>query len=151
MTAPRFRLQAVLDYRRSLVDNARLQLAGLQLRCVDEEERLNTLRAHERHVIAEISERQRSVVSVPDVMRLNEHLNVLAQRISQQWAVVHRLRGDIERARGTLLDLTKDTKALEKLQERQAEEAAWETLRVERRETSEVAAQRHRAAVAVAH
>jgi flagellar protein FliJ len=148
MATPRFKLQSVLDYRRNLVDNARLQLAGLEMRCADEDERLSQLRTSEREVIHEIHERQRNVVNVPDLMRLNEHLNVLAQRISNQWAAVQRLRTEIERARGVLLDLTKDMKALEKLQERQGEELAWETMRVERLETSEVAARRHRMAVA---
>jgi flagellar FliJ protein len=148
MAAPRFRLQSVLDYRRSLVDNARLQLVGLQMRCAAEEERLNQLRASERRVITEIHDRQSGVVQVPEVMRLNEHLNVLAQRITERWSAIQRLQVEIERARGTLLDLTKDMKALEKLQERQAEEVAWETMRLERSETSEIAARRHQVAVA---
>lgn len=148
MAVPRFRLQSVLDYRRNLVDNARLQLASLQMRCASEEERLSQLRASERNVIAEIHERQQGIVKVPEVMRLNEHLNVLARRISDQWSSVQRVRAEMERARGTLLDLTKDMKALEKLQERQLEEAAWETMRVERNETSEIAARRHQMAAA---
>ena len=148
MGAPKFRLQSVLDYRRNLVDGARLQLAGLAMRCTTEEERLERLRKSERDVVHEIHERQRSIVDVPEVMRLNEHLNVLAQRISNQWSAVQRLRGEIERARGTLLGLTKDMKALEKLQERQAEELAWAAMRLERSETSEIAARTHQALVA---
>lgn len=148
MASPRFRLQSVLDYRRNLVDNARLQLSGLQMRCGEEEERLNKLRANERVVIAELYEKQRVVVNVPDVMRLNEHLNVLGQHISNQWSAVQRLRADIERARGTLLELSKEMKALEKLKERQSEEVAWETMRGERVETGEVASRRHQVAVA---
>ena len=43
MAAPSFRLQSVLDYRSNLVDSARLQLAGLQMRCTEEEQRLTQI------------------------------------------------------------------------------------------------------------
>jgi flagellar export protein FliJ len=149
MAAPKekFRLQSVLDYRSNLVDAARLELSGLQMRCTAEEQRLSELRANERDVIADLYEKQRVVVNVPEVMRLNEHLTVLGQRISNQWSAVQRLRSEMERARGTLLDLTKEMKALEKLKERQAEQDGWETMRAERVETGEVAARRHQMAV----
>jgi len=148
MAAPSFRLQSVLDYRSNLVDSARLQLAGLQMRCTEEEQRLTQLRSNEHDVIDQLHEKQRFVVSVPDVMRLNEHLNVLAARISNQWSAVQRLRAEMDRARGTLLDLTKEMKALEKLQERYADEAARDSMRAERIETGEVAARQHQLAVA---
>jgi len=145
---PSFRLQSVLDYRRSLVDTARMELASLEVRCGEEEERLTELRVGERNVISQIHEKQRVIVSLPDVMRLNEHLNVLGRRISNQWSALQRIRSEIARTRIRLLELTKDMKAMEKLQERQAEEAAWDTMRQERIETSEVAARHYLTAVA---
>ena len=86
MPTSKFRLQSVLDYRQTLIDTARLELSGLHIRCAEEEALLWSLRASERQVIADLSEQQRVIVNMPDVMRLNEHLNVLGRRIGVKYA-----------------------------------------------------------------
>src|SRR5438046_4393197 len=147
MPTSKFRLQSVLDYRQTLIDTARLELSGLHIRCAEEETLLWSLRASERQVIADLSEQQRVIVNMPDVMRLNEHLNVLGRRIGNQWSAVQRIRGEIERVQSTLIELTKAAKALEKLKERHVQEMALDAMRLERAETGEIAARQHQMAV----
>lgn len=138
-----FRLQSVLDYRRSLADQASLELAATRARLAQEEATLVELRSAERAALAQLAEAQRDVQGMGQMLQLLDHLSALSERINAQLTVVQRLQIEVERRREIYLDLTKGVKALEKLRERQAEEHARETQRAERDETAETAARQY--------
>lgn len=138
-----FRLQSILDYRRSLADQAKLELAAARTRLAQEESALGELRLAESAALAELAEAQRTVQGMARLLQLLDHLSVLGERINAQVTVVQRLQIEVERRQEIYLDLTKGVKALEKLRERQAEEFVRESQRAERDETAETAARQY--------
>lgn len=138
-----FRLQSILDYRRSLADQAKLELAAARTRLAQEESALAELRLAESAALAELAEAQRTVQGMARLLQLLDHLSVLGERINAQVTVVQRLQIEVERRQEIYLDLTKGVKALEKLRERQAEEFVRESQRAERDEMAETAARQY--------
>ena len=139
-----FRLQSILDYRRSLADSARLELTSLQMKLSQAESRLAASRDAERLTLQRLEMQKRQVLDMPLVMQLMEHLNVLGRRVNQQQRAVEEARAAADRQQQLYIDLVKEVKALEKLRERQAVEFAQEQARLDRIETSENAAQQYR-------
>jgi flagellar export protein FliJ len=140
-----FRLQSVLDYRTSVVDRARLELAALQGRLRDAEDTLAGLQQSVRDAVAELAAAQRAgTLDLPEISRLLEYGQVLDQRIAEQQEVIARRQVDVDAQHEQVVALARDAKALEKLKDRQHEEYQQEDARRERDETSEIAAIRHR-------
>jgi flagellar export protein FliJ len=144
MATPEFRLQSVLDYRQSLVDRSLMELAALQHRLVQEEQRLGMLRTAERVACARLELAHEDVLDVPAIRQLHEHLAFLTTRIQEQQTVVQRVRDEVVQLQQALPELAKDVKALEKLRERKLVEHTRHERRLERIEAGEIAADRFR-------
>ncbi len=138
-----FKLQAVLDYRQSLVDRTRLELAAIQSRLRQDEDQLQRMKASEQAALRRVLEAQQQRLDVPLVISLMEHLHELTARIGQQVAVVERRRKEVNDVQQRMLEQLKEAKGLEKLRERQVEAHGQELRRLERAESSELAALRH--------
>jgi flagellar export protein FliJ len=142
-----FRLQNVLDYRTGLVDRARQELATLQARLNDEQARLLSFERAERQAIRQQGIMQTNgTLDLPEITRLLEYSEVLADQIIQQRDVIAQCQRDVDAYQARMIALAKDAKALEKLKERQLEEYQQEDTRRERAETSEIASTRHQRA-----
>lgn len=140
-----FRLQSVLDYRESLVDRARLELAALQSLLRDAEETLAALQQAEREGLDELAAAQKhATLDLPDITRLLEYVQAVVERIAEQREVIVRRRHAIAVQQEQMVALARDAKALDKLRERQHEEYQQDDVRRERDEMSEIAATRHR-------
>jgi flagellar export protein FliJ len=144
MTGFAFRLQNVLDYRMSLVDRARLELAALQVLLDDAEATLAALQQLSRDAIAELTTTQTSpLLDVAEITRLLAYSEVIADQIVDQRQVIAVRRQTVDEQQHILIGLARDAKALEKLRDRQIEEFQQEDARRERVETSEIASSRH--------
>jgi flagellar export protein FliJ len=144
-----FRLQNVLDYRTSLVDRARQELATAQARLNEEEARQLAFERAERQAIRQQCIMQTTgTLDLPEITRLLEYSEVLAKRIIAQRDVIAQCQRDVDAHQARMIALAKDAKALEKLRERQIEEYQQEDTRRERAETSEIASTRHQRALA---
>jgi flagellar export protein FliJ len=142
-----FRLQNVLDYRTSLVDRARQELATAQARLNEEEARQLAFERAERQAIRQQCIMQTTgTLDLPEITRLLEYSEVLAKRIIAQRDVIAECQRDVDALQARMVALAKDAKALEKLRERQLEEYQQEDTRRERAETSEIASTRHQRA-----
>jgi flagellar export protein FliJ len=139
-----FRLQNVLDYRAGLTDRARQELGVLQTNLRDAEATLAALLAAEQDSLRTLARVQSSqVLDLPEITRLLEYGQVLAQEIVDQRAHVAERQRDVDAQQQRVIELAKDAKALEKLRERQLEEYQQEDTRREQAETSEIASVRH--------
>jgi flagellar export protein FliJ len=139
-----FRLQNVLDYRMSLVDRARLELAALQALLDDAEATLAALQQLSRDALAELTATQTSdILDLAEITRLLEYGEVIADQIVEQRQVIEARRQAVNEQQHILVGLARDAKALEKLRDRQVEEFQQEDARREQRETSEIASSRH--------
>ncbi|MBI3964352.1 MAG: flagellar export protein FliJ [Chloroflexi bacterium] len=139
-----FRLQSVLDYRQSLVDRATGELAHAQIVLSQAEERLSRLRHEERATMARLADQERSVLDLPQLLQLQEHLVVLSSRLVDQATAVAHAKAAADEQQARVLELTKDLKALEKLRDRKSEEWQQESRRLEQMEMNELAARQHR-------
>lgn len=135
-----FRLQSILDYRRSLVDQLRTELAGLQLKCQQEENEVAALEAAEWNAINALATTRQESVDMSQALQVEERLALVQKSIALQTEVVERIRAQIEGMREDLLELTKESKALEKLRERHQEEFVRDGQRLERIDTSDLGA-----------
>ena len=144
MAGFRFRLQSVLDYRRTLVDRTQMEVAALRQRQRQEEEILEALRASERTTLARLQRAQQATLDRPTLTHLLDHIQVLTARIAEQESVVELRRREADELQEKLVGLAKEAKALEKLRQRQEEVYAQESLRQERLESSEAAALQYR-------
>jgi flagellar export protein FliJ len=139
-----FRLQNVLDYRAGLADRARQELGVLQTYLREAEATLAALLAAEQDSLRTMAAVQSArTLDLPELTRLLEYGQVLAQEIVEQRAHVEERRKDVETQQQRVVQLAKDAKALEKLRERQLEEYQQEDTRREQAETSEIASVRH--------
>jgi flagellar export protein FliJ len=144
MTGFAFRLQNVLDYRMSLVDRARFELAALQVLLDDAEAILAALQQLSRDALAELMATQTSaILDVAEITRLLEYGEVVASQIVEQRQVIEARRAAMHEQQQIVIGLARDAKALEKLRDRQVEEFQQEDARRERSETSEIASTRH--------
>ena len=148
MSAHRFRLQNVLDYRTSMVDRLKLELSAMQMRLQGEQERLATLGAAEQRAMADLAAQQAAVLDVPRLMQLTEHLHLMSLHIAEQRGVVERLQAETDTLQQSVVEHNQDVKALEKLRDRHGEEHQREEARQERIESSEVAMYQFRRAQA---
>jgi flagellar export protein FliJ len=137
--ATEFRLQNILDFRTKLADRLRLELSALQLRCQDEEDRLEGLRLAEQAALAQLAAPKDTTLALHDVVQVVDHLDVLRERIADQAAVVRQLAAEVDRQRERVVAATQEVKAMEKLRERHLAVVAQEDRRIERMEASEIA------------
>jgi flagellar export protein FliJ len=137
--ATEFRLQSILDFRTKLADRLRLELSALQVRCQEEEGRLDGLRLAEQAALTQLATPKDSALAMHDVVQVVEHLDLLRERIADQAVVVRQLAAEVDRQRERVLAATQEQKALEKLREHHVAAVAQEDRRLERLEASEIA------------
>ncbi|HLH25588.1 MAG TPA: flagellar export protein FliJ [Chloroflexota bacterium] len=147
--ATEFRLQSILDFRTKLADRLRLELSALQMRCQEEEGRLDGLRLAEQAALTQLATPKDAALALHDVVQVVDHLDRLRERIAEQAQVVRQLTAEVDRQRERVLVATQEQKALEKLRERHLAEAAQAARRLERVEASEIAMLQFRRAGAV--
>jgi flagellar FliJ protein len=139
-----FRLQNVLDYRAGLADRARQELGVLQANLREAEATLAALLNAEQQSLKSLGAAQCArMLDLPEITRLLEYGQVLAQEIIEQRQHVAERQQDVDTQQRRVIALAKDAKALEKLRERQLEEYQQDDNRREQAETSEIASVRH--------
>lgn len=138
-----FRLQSLLNYRRSLEDLAQIRLT----------ERLQTLALQEDRIrhLNQVREAGQQIFrqKTEEPARVNElffYLDFQERSYEQLQGLEEgreKLRGEVQRERERLLALTKDRKILEKLKERQ-QRVFWKDLDwKERKQIEDLVVQRH--------
>jgi flagellar export protein FliJ len=126
--ATEFRLQSILDFRTKLADRLRLELSALQVRCQEEEGRLEGLRLAEQAALTQLATPKDSAIAMHDVVQ-----------VADQAVVVRQLHAEADRQRERVLAATQEVKAMEKLRERHLAAVAEEGKRLERIEATEIA------------
>jgi len=139
-----FRLQNVLDYRAGVADRARQELGVLQTYLREAAATLSALLGAEQKALRTLGTAQSSeILDLPEITRLLEYGQVLAQEIVEQRFHVEERCRDVAAQQQKVIALAKDAKALEKLRERQLEEYQQDDNRRAQSETSEIASARH--------
>jgi flagellar protein FliJ len=135
-----FRLQSVLEYRRSLADRLQIVLADRRRQLIDAEQRLAELYGGVEQAVGSLAELRDDVVDVSQSAHVTIHIDQLEREIAVQSELLEQIRAEFEETRVELLELEKSARTLERLRERQHDEWALEELRREQAQLNELAA-----------
>lgn len=135
-----FRLQPVLSYKEKREEMVETELAHLRQACRQEEAGLASIQEQENQVIDGMSRLQRDSVRV-DVAGMEQrlsYLSLLGERADVQTGKVEDARKQVEGKRQELVTASQEKRVLEKLKERNAQEAFTGARRADDRANDEI-------------
>ncbi len=135
----RFRLARVLDVRRVEEQVASTALAEAASRVAARERLLEGLRAERVRAAAVKRAVTTAGVDLAQLRYVQQHLNVLGQRIAAEESALEACRAEVERRRGARVEAARAVRVLERLEARRRAEWARESEAAERRRLDEVA------------
>lgn len=139
-----FRLQALLDYRRQLEDEQMRALAEVTVeeqRVRDAISALHRHREEQMHALAALV--AGGTFDAEGYTQRAAYLDAVGQALDQQAAVLEATAARVRERREALVEALKDRRVLERLRDRQAEEAAVEDGRHEARGVDDMMMTRH--------
>ena len=139
-TISSFRLQPVLSYKEKREELVETELAHLRQACHQEEAGLARIQDQENQVIDGMSRMQRESVRV-DVAGMEQrlsYLSLLGERADIQTGKVEEARNLVEGKRQQLVVASQEKRVLEKLKERNAQDAFTGARRAEDRVNDEI-------------
>ena len=139
-----FRLEKVLDYRRSLEDQAALALARAKEEHARQEEVVRQTETRLReHVERGFEPEDGGPVGENEVWLWRQYRDALTQDLARAREVLSRLALNLQKRRQEAVQRSKDRKVMEKLKEKQAAQHHEEESLKEQKEFDEMAAIRH--------
>lgn len=139
MKAFEFRLQTKLDITGRQEDIARVEVAEKQKAYQCALDKLESLIQYMEDLHRMLRQKNRSSLSVQEVIAVKEYQGVLKERISDQKKVVKQAESELEEAQQVLLEIMKERKTLDRLREREYFEYLCEVMRQEQNQIDEVA------------
>lgn len=140
----KFKLQAVLDYRKVLEDQARQELASslqqeadLLSRLADEKQELTTL-------YEDLDRRRQVGMSCDEMLLFQNRISHKAETVAQLVESLDQMQRQIARKRVNVIEAGRDKKLLEKLKEKQTEAFQQEQRRKDNVALDEIATQQFR-------
>ena len=136
---PRFALQAVLDYRHSLVEAFEIELGRLHTMRQEAQRVLEALLANQQQLYDDLRERQNTgALDLPLIAQARVSLKALEKRIAEQIQYLAQLDQQIEAKRQQLVKAKQDEETLAKLKEKEMERLAEEEARQEDRQRDDL-------------
>jgi flagellar protein FliJ len=139
----RFRLQSVLEYKRKVEDDRKLELAGLLTEVAEQEVRLAALDAERERVRAQVLTGMAGEVDVDSVARGFRHAEWLDERRLRQAELIADLRQRIVAKRQEVVEAMQERQALEKLRDRDRASYEAEQLHAEQTLMDELSTSRY--------
>jgi flagellar FliJ protein len=139
-TIGNFRLQPVLSYRERREETVETELAHLRHACRQEEDGLARIQEHENEVMDGMSRLQResALVDAAGMEQRLSYLSLLGDRADVQTDRVEDARRQVEGKRQELVVASQEKRVLEKLKERNDQEALTGARRADNRTNDEI-------------
>jgi flagellar protein FliJ len=118
----KFKLNAVLEYRKKIEDIKKKELAELKELLRREEVLLRELDKKRNDILEQLKTRQKGVINLEDIINYSNYLNDCREKILQQIVLIKQLIDNVEAKREDLVSASKDKKIIEKLKENQYKE-----------------------------
>ncbi len=118
---PKFSLQAVLDYRSSLVEALEIELGRLMAELLKAKNRLSALREEQADLIHNLREAMLGELDLVKIEHLRMNVEILDEVIERQEQEVLRLEMAVEAKRQQLVKARQDEEVLEILKEKAIE------------------------------
>lgn len=136
---PKFALQAVLDYRHSLVEALEIELGRLHAARQEAQRVLDDLLANQQQLYADLHHRQiAGPLDLSLIAQARISLKALEKRIADQIQYLAQLDQQIEAKRLQLVKAKQDEETLAKLKEKELERWAEEEARQEDRQRDDL-------------
>lgn len=136
-----FRLERVLNYKKTVEDYKKSQYGMVQQRLHNEENKLDEFNQYKNSIKDE-----KNVTAVKtkvgNLAMYNNYINDLSKRIRAQEKVVTKTRDDANEAKEELIAAAKEKKIFEKLKEHEYEEHLYQLKRDEEKQTDTITSYR---------
>ena len=114
----RFKLEALLNHRRHQEEICQKELALLQRKFADEQEKLRRKKQQKRENVLKLQIRQKGSISVSDIILYMNFIAQLSKKIEDQAMRVREAAKKFNHKRNELIGIMKKRKTLEKLKEK---------------------------------
>ncbi len=119
---PRFPLQAVLDYRGSLVEALEIELGRLMAILLKAKQALEALRENRQNLVDELRNAQLGELDLVRISHLRVNIELVDSYIERQEQEVERLTQEVNAKRQELIDARQDEEVLVTLKDKMIEE-----------------------------
>jgi len=132
-----FRLEKVLNYKKTLEDYKKSQYGIAQKKLFDEEDKLAKFNKYKNIVK---NEKNQTVIktNIGNLAMYNNYINDLSRKIKSQEQIVNKTRKDAEEAKEEMITAVKEKKIFEKLKEQEYEEYLYQLKRDEEKQTDAI-------------
>lgn len=132
-----FRLEKVLNYKKTLEDYKKSQYGIAQKKLFDEEDKLAKFNKYKNIVK---NEKNQTVIktNIGNLAMYNNYINDLSRKIKLQERIVNKTRKDAEEAKEEMITAVKEKKIFEKLKEQEYEEYLYQLKRDEEKQTDAI-------------
>ncbi len=132
-----FRLEKVLNYKKTLEDYKKSQYGVVQKKLFDEENKLAKFNQYKNSVK---NEKNQTVTktNIGNLAMYNNYINDLSRKIKLQERIVNKTRKDAEEAKEEMITAVKEKKIFEKLKEQEYEEYLYQLKRDEEKQTDAI-------------
>ncbi len=134
----KFKLEKVLDHKKTVEDERKGQFSCAERQCRDNEQVLDDLKKKEENLVDTLRAVQSGVMNVSDMVLNYNHFLSLEQKITGQSEKVQQLREKVSDCRQQLIAAKKEKEILEKIKDKQHQGYVRETNRQEQKVNDEI-------------
>ncbi|MDU4959908.1 MAG: flagellar export protein FliJ [Sporomusaceae bacterium] len=139
----RFRLEALLHFRKLQTEQAQARLGEATVEWQKQSQTLQSLQSEEREAAVYFRQLQQTPVTADDFVAFHAYKQMLKNKISCQTEAVATAAAQREECRQQLAETLKRQKLVEKLKEKRLQQYNEELLRLEQKELDEIGLQLH--------
>lgn len=116
-----FRLEKVLNYKKTIEDYKKNQYGMVQKKLFDEEDKLFKFNEY-KNIVKTEKNKNITKTNIGNLAMYNNYINDLSRKIKLQEQIVNKTKKDVEEAKEEMITAVKEKKTFEKLKEQEYEE-----------------------------
>jgi flagellar FliJ protein len=139
----RFKLEALLNYRRHQEEACQKELAQARRRLTDEREKLERKKKEKQESLEKLQVKKKVSTTVSDIMLYMNYIQQLSKDIEDQAMLVHKTAKLVDQKRHELVSIMQKHKTLKNLKYKEQQAYQQKLMQDERKLMDEIASIRH--------
>ena len=139
----RFKLEALLNYRRHQEEACQKELAQARRRLTDEREKLERKKKEKQEILEKLQVKKKVSTTVSDIMLYMNYIQQLSKDIEGQTMLVHKTAKLVDQKRHELVSIMQKHKTLKNLKYKEQQAYQQKLMQDERKLMDEIASIRH--------
>ena len=139
----RFKLEALLNYRRHQEEACQKELAQARRRLTDEREKLERKKREKQESLEKLQAKKKESTNVADIMLYMNYIQQLSKDIEDQAMLVHKTAKLVDQKRHELVSIMQKHKTLKNLKYKEQQAYQQKLMQDERKLMDEIASIRH--------